>query len=69
MGYWIPTVALTNFNRFFKPCANPKNFEYNDQILGPAAAPLFWRARWRHHPVFFLEHNETNKSSKDTIFL
>jgi hypothetical protein len=39
------------------------------KILGPAAAPPFWRAQWRHHPVFVLEHDKTNKNSKDTIFL
>jgi hypothetical protein len=47
--------------------ANPKNFEY--QILGPTAAPPFWRNWWRHHPFFVLEHNKTNKNSIDTIFL
>jgi hypothetical protein len=49
--------------------ANPKNFEYNHQILGPAAAPPFWRHWWRHHSVFVLEHNKTNKKTKDTICL
>jgi hypothetical protein len=49
--------------------ANPKNFEYNHQILDPAAAPPICRDRWRHHPVFVLWHDKTNKSSEDTIFI
>jgi hypothetical protein len=48
--------------------ANPKNFEYNHKILGPAAAPP-WCDWWRYHSVFVLEHNKTNKNSKAAIFL
>jgi hypothetical protein len=28
-----------------------------------------WRHRWHRHQVFVLQHNKTNKKSKDTIFL
>jgi hypothetical protein len=47
----------------------PKNFEYNHKILWPATALPFLAWPVASPPSFFLEHNDKDKSSKDTMFL
>jgi hypothetical protein len=57
-------LSLESWFYFWIKIAFPKNFEYKHKILGPIPDSPFWRNRCRHHPVFVLQHNKTNKSSK-----